>query len=298
MEATGPRLCRYRNANDVMSIYAIADIHRGARGCSLEQLREDIRKIRANPKAAWVLVGDYCDFIAPGDKRYDPSCVDEDLKVNELGRLASLLIGKTVEDLRPIAGRCLGAGMGNHEVSYLRLTLQQEIHEDLCRMLGTHNLMFSGWFDIFFEHAPRMRQACEWVLRPDDKDCGKRGQVRLRVFQHHGFSAAQSPGGRINVLHKLLTNFDADLIMIGHLHEQFIRARAVLTPDIACRRILQRGQVGMITGTYLKTYEPGFSSYGEIKGHAPAVLGATRAMFKPSTMELTAENRVVAGVRC
>ena len=296
MEATGQRLCRYRDEDAMLSLYAIADIHRGARGCSLSILGDDIARIYADPLAAWVLLGDYADFIAPTDKRFDPSSISEDVRACDMGTLAKLLIDATAEDFATIQDRCLGAGYGNHEWRYFTDTAAQLAHRGLCEILDTPDLRYSGWFDIYFEHAPRLKKAAEWVTWPQPGQCGRKGQVRLRVFAHHGFGGAQTAGGKINALHKLLTQVDADLVLMGHLHEQMLRTRAVMGVDSECKSVHQRCQVGLITGSYLRIQESGGTSYGEMRGYAPSVLGAARATFRPSTMELTAENRVISGV--
>jgi hypothetical protein len=83
----------------------------------------------------------------------------------------------------------------------------------------------------------------------------------------------------------------ADLVMMGHCHEQFAKSFLRLVPNYDCSEINSKITMGLITGSYLRTYSPGFTGYGEIKGYAPTTMGATRARYIPATKILTVENR-------
>ena len=97
--------------------------------------------------------------------------------------------------------------------------------------------------------------------------------------------------GKINKLKQLVDMVDADLVMMGHVHEQFAKAFLRLSPNENCTEIGQRITMGLITGTYLRTYAQGFTGYGEVRGYSPTTLGATRARYIPQTLSLTVENR-------
>ena len=115
--------------------------------------------------------------------------------------------------------------------------------------------------------------------------------ARLRVFVHHGAGAANTAGGKINRLKALVDMVEADLVMMGHCHEQMAKAFLRLVPNTDCSEISQKVTMGLITGSYLRTYAPGFTGYGEIKAYAPTTIGATRARYLPRERVLTVENR-------
>lgn len=287
MEVTGTRIIRYGKEHAAFSIYDIADIHWGNRGCSKELLRADVRRIQDDPYALWVCGGDYCDWITPADPRFDPESVDGDLTVQDLSRLSAILASSLLRELQPIAGKCLGLCIGNHEHQYMRRESQRFIHSAICRQLGAPDMGFSGWADLYFCHEPGFRGVrLEASNAPPETRT-----ARLRVYIHHGFGAAQTAGGKINALKRLVDNVQADLVMMSHIHEQIGKPFVRLTPDEACSEITQVYTMALVTGSYLKIYEPGYTSYGEIRGYTPTILGASRAHYLPSTMEIIIEHR-------
>jgi len=290
MQPTGARLILYGDEQAEFSLYDLADIHFGNRSCSKHVLEKDVGRINTDPYSFWALGGDYADFIHWTDARFDPECVDDEMKVNDMAELSAYLLRGVTKFLSPIAPKCLGACIGNHEYRYLTQQSQSDVHRALCEKLDCQDLKYSGWFDLFFHYMPGMT-GCQLVKRPTPEMVRKEGQVRLRVFIHHGFSGANTPGGKMNALKRALDMVDADLVMLGHLHEQIAKATVRLGVDDLCSTVTHRTSLGMITGTYMRTYAMNQSGYGEVRGYPPTTLGATRAVFSPSKMTLTVENR-------
>ena len=287
MEATGCRIVTYGKADAEFSIYDVADIHFLNRSCHKAALSRDIEKIRKDPYSLWVQGGDYADWIFPGDKRFDWEAIDGDIKVIEMSHFAALVAKGIVSLFKPIAPKCLSFGMGNHDIKYLSKTSLMNVHEEICAALGVVNMRYSGWFDIYFVHEPGVKGV---TVQPTDTP-PERFTARLRVFVHHGAGAANTAGGKINRLKSLVDMVDADLVMMGHVHEQMAKAFLRLTPNGDCSEIDQKVTMGLITGSYLRTYASGFTGYGEIKAYAPTTIGATRARYIPAERTLTVENR-------
>lgn len=290
MQPTGARLILYGDEDAEFSLYDVADIHFGNRGCAKHVLEGDVKRIKNDPSAFWALGGDYADFISFADKRFDPECVDEDMRVVDMAQMATWLTEKVLTFLSPIKEKCLGAGIGNHEHKYFTATAQQNVHSNMCTDLDCQDLGYSGWFDLYFEHMPGMT-GCQLIKRPKADQIRKPGQARLRTMVHHGFSAAATAGGKMNALKRAMDMADADLIMMGHLHEQIAKATVRLGVDDSCQVLTHRTSLGMITGTYLRGYAMNQTGYGEMRGYPPSVLGASRAIYKPCDMSLTVENR-------
>ena len=62
-----------------------------------------------------------------------------------------------------------------------------------------------------------------------------------------------------------------------------------LTPlcaDADCTKIRNRTRLGVVSGSYLKTYAQGVTSYGEQKGYEPVTLGAAWVKINPETREM------------
>jgi hypothetical protein len=291
MQPTGSRLILYGDKEAEFSLYDVADIHFMNRGCAKHVLERDMSRISKDPFSFWALGGDYCDFIDRDDSRFDPECVDEDMRVNDMAELASWGVRGVMKFLLPIKDKCLGAAMGNHEKKYMTCKAQADVHPAVCIGLESQDLKYSGWFDIYFENRKAFK-GCQLIKNPKPEQVRQPGQVRLRVMVHHGFSAAATSGGRINALKKALDMVnDADLIMLGHMHEQIGKTNVRIGVDETCQVLTAKSSLGLITGTYLRTYATNQTGYGEMRGYPPTTLGATRAVFCPSARTLTVENR-------
>jgi hypothetical protein len=302
MEATGCRIIRYGKRDAEFSIYDVADVHFLNRGFLQSKLEKDLSVISHDPYALFFEGGDYADWIAPTDPRFDIEAVQE-IKLSQIdpdlmaadifdrqnGRtlLAGLMSKAIVKTFSPVRRKCLGFLMGNHEWVYMTRKSEMAVHAEICRALKVQNMGFSGWCDLYFVHVPGFRGCHVSVSSiPPQKFT-----ARLRCFVHHGMGAANTAGGKINKLKQLVDMVEADLVMMGHVHEQFAKAFLRLEPNHNCTEIGQKITMGLITGSYLRTYAPGFTGYGEVKGYFPTTLGATRAKYLPAERILTVENR-------
>jgi len=287
MEASGCRIIRYGKKDAEFSIYDIADIHALNRGISKAHLYRDVQRIKKDPYALWFEGGDYGDWIYPGDPRFDPQAFDPEVRVVDLAYLGSLIADFIIDTFTPIKSKCVGFLIGNHSITAITRKDQAWVHDFICKKLGVPDMRFSGFTDLYFiweEGRPS-------VLMEVSQKPPKHFTARLRCFLHHGMGAANTAGGKINKLKALVDMVDADLVMMGHVHEQFAKAFLRLSPNENCTEIGQKVTMGLITGSYLRTYAPGFTGYGEIKGYSPTTLGATRARYKPGELSLTVENR-------
>lgn len=298
MEAGGARLIRYPREDSEFSIWDIADIHYTNRGCLTSKLLRDIAGIKRDPHSLWTLGGDSCDWIVPGDPRFDPECVDEDMKVCDLARYGALVTEKLCDMFSGIAERCLGAGYGNHDLRYYTATQAKYLHDQMCASLRVPNLRFSAVMVLYFEHCPSLSKT-KYSKTPPKEAVNQKGQRRLTVYQHHGFGAAATAGGKINALKRAVDSVDADLVMMGHLHEQLSKVFIRLGTDAYGKSIGERACVAMMTGSYLRGNPPGCTQYSEVRGYPPATLGATRARFRPVDGRLIVENKADnVGVIC
>jgi hypothetical protein len=288
MEAAGMRLIKYGKQDAEFSIYDIADIHWGTRGCAKDRLQTDIDRIKRDPYSLFIVGGDYCDWITPGDKRWDPEAINEDVSVNDLSRISALLASSLVKMFLPIKDKCLGWCIGNHELKHMVKQSEMFIHEEICHVLKVPNMRYSGWVDLYFDHIAGLKHKVEMttVKKPP-----KEYTARIRVFVHHGAGAAATAGGKINMLKRAVDMSEADLVMVGHLHEQIAKPFVRLKPNDDCSSITESVTMGLITGSYLRIYGPGYTSYGEVKLYSPTTLGATRARYSPLNKSMVVENR-------
>lgn len=288
MEASGIRIIEYKDKDAEISLYDVADIHFLNRGCSKIHLQRDIERIKNDPLSYFFIGGDYADWIHWTDPRFDASAFDEELKIIDINRIGAKVVQWMTEYFAPIVDRCLGCLIGNHEQKYMSRHSQEFIHNEICDMLNAPNMGFSGFVDIYFVHNPRMKAESRMTL---SFSIPEKYKSKIRVFLHHGMGAANTAGGKINKLKSLVDMVVADLVMMGHVHEQFNKPFLRLSPNADCSEIGQKTTMGLITGSYLRTYAQGFTGYGEIKAYSPTTLGATRARFTPIDGSLITENR-------
>lgn len=286
MEAAGKRYIYHHSRSDKFRIWNLADIHWLNRACAEGEIRRDIKEIEKDPFSFWIGGGDYCDFIGYRDKRFDPDSVPEWVPVKELGRLGKFGMEQIADLCRPIKDKCLGLVLGNHEKKYELATEQESLHGWLCTELGVKSLEYSALFDVVFCRTMTAEMPCLQSTPPENPN--GRNACAFRVFVHHGAGYAQTPGGKLNRLVQFMQSFDADLYFCGHVHDQVARQEPAIGANATCTKLVQRKRLGLVSGSYLKTYAQGACSYGEQRGYRPTNLGAAIAEVCPETRKLKA----------
>ena len=288
MIAGGRRYIVYGSRSDEITLWSLADIHYGNRGVAKDRLKTDLEDIETNPRAFWMGVGDYADYIGYRDSRFDPEVIDESIAVKDLGSLGRRLTGDVREMFRPIERKCIGLMEGNHERSYEVYTEQQQLAQWLATELDTLWLGYCCFVDlIFVRHSGQKVKLLPMGAQPPPPHGHERWGVR--IFAHHGAGFAQTPGGKLNTLIRFMDYFQADLTIVAHIHDQTAKRQSRLRADRHCRKIVEIPQLGIITGSYLRAYAEGAAGYGERKGYRPVPLGAVPVKFIPDKREMRAE---------
>lgn len=286
MEVGGKKHIEYPSRANTIKVWNISDCHLLNAACAEGELDKDLAAIKTDPFSFWLGGGDYADFIGYDDgKRFDPDSVSEQLSVRDLGRLGKRSVEIVRDKFAPIKDKCLGLLLGNHEKQYQRAHKQEDLHAWLCEELGVPNLGYCALFDIAFCRNARAKAP---RLMPEGL-AEKNHSETFRVFAHHGAGYAQTPGGKLNRLIHFMHAFDADIYFCGHVHDQVGKRQVQLGANSACNKLIQHVRLGVISGSYLRTYSQGTCSYGEQRGYAPTTLGAAWVAITPDKRELTAE---------
>jgi len=294
MEVKGRRWIKHFKKNDEFRVWNIADIHLGSKSCAIDQIHRDITEIKNDPYSFWVGGGDYAEYIGIQDFRFDPDAVADTVKVSDLGKLGKILTENVRDLLSPIKHKCLGLVFGNHEKSYQKWQDQSALHQWLCLELGVHNLGYSAFFDVVFSYGPGKGEP-RLVLDPPGDE--KYTSNSFRFFVHHGAGFATTPAGKLTRLIRFMDYFDADIYMLGHVHDQQGKRIVRIGANETCTKLVQKEKLGLISGSYYKTYQnesagkydSGHVSYGEQKGYGPTVLGSAIVYIKPMKRELKGE---------
>ncbi len=291
MEAAGKRYIWHGSRSDEFRIWNLSDLHLGAKGCAEGELKRDLKEIQDDPYSFWLGGGDFCDFIGHTDKRFDPDAVADWITVKDLGDLGKRCMTRVRDLFRPIRHKCLGLLIGNHEKKYELHTEHESLHHWLCTELQVPYLGYCCLFDLCFCNTSAKQKTPQ--LKPTLPP--RRGENRhydthtFRVFAHHGAGYATTPGGKLNKLISAMNSFDAQLFFLGHVHDQMARREPVLSANGDCTKITQRVRLGLVSGSYLKTYNQGSISYGEQKMYRPTSLGAAVAKIHPESGRMEAE---------
>lgn len=290
MRAAGKRYILHASRTDELEIYALGDLHVGAAACHEKLLRADVAKIAADPRAFWFGLGDMVDCISYTDKRFDPDSVPEYMRVKDLAKLGMVLKDRVKDILWPIRHKCLGLLMGNHERKYQVAKDQVFLHELLCRELAGGDsrlelgLGYCCLIDVVF-----CRQKCKTPELAPEQPNQAASRANFRFFLHHGAGYAQTPGGKLNRVVQFMNAFDADIYFTGHVHDKVGKRVVSITANADCTHLVQRDRLGLVTGSYLKTYGQDTITYGEQRGYRPVSLGATKVTIKPDTREMRGE---------
>ena len=302
MRAAGKHYIVYPNTTRVFKIWNLSDLHIMNTATAEDKIKQDIQVIRNDPNSFWLGGGDYLDFIGYRDKRFDPDSVADFIKVSNLGELHKVGTEKLIEIFKPIKHKCLGLLLGNHEKKYALQTDQSDRHAWMCEELGVKNLSYCALFDIMFRHSGKAKSP---LLNPYGGElkeikshygvgAGKVNDERgyrswqIRVFCHHGAGFAQTPGGKLNKLIQFMQSFEADISFCGHVHDQLARREVYIGADKMCRNLIEKVKLGVISGSYLKTYAQDCTTYGEQRGYRPVPLGAAVIEVQPDKRLLRA----------
>jgi len=262
MRLLGRRIVRVKSLDAWVPIVFTGDWHRGARAHDEEALREVVDFARRK-KALTVGMGDYGNFILPGDKRYDPREVDPDfhtyLRSGEYGK-------KVREDIIRIAKQIpnwLFMLSGNHEDKYDRNNDQQTV-KHIAKAVGAKYGGYSAAMSLRFVAGAK--------------------RATFTIATTHGFGSATTRAGRVRKMEAFEASIEgAQLYVLGHMHDKhtFKVPHVGLSAD--CRTLRATPTRVLCAGSFLKTIGENHETYSEIKGYQTVPLGSPVVWLNPST---------------
>ncbi len=289
MEAGGIIYIGHPSRTDWIKIWNSADWHYGNKACALSHLKKDISEIADDPYSFTFLGGDHAEFINLKDPRFDPLSVPKDLTVRDYGNLGHVLMTRVRDLAWPMKNKIMGALQGNHEENYMRRQEQEGLMQWLTTELGCKYLGYSCLIDICFVRNPKAFPT-PTLFKPGKNDTRLNGNARkMRFYLHHGAGNATTEGGKLNAMLRFVDRFEADCYMLAHVHDQIGKPIIKIGANSTCTKLVQKEVKGLITGSYMKTYEQGCTNYGEKKGYKPVPLGARFVKIKPDTGEMRVE---------
>jgi len=258
------KLITLDNVREPVSIIPFSDIHLGADGCNKKYLRNTVKWIENKENCYAIGIGDYCDCITIGDKRFDIKSVDKDF-LPHLDNLPMEQL-KVLEDiLEPIKDKILCMIPGNHEDMF-RIRNSLDIMHELNRDLGITVGAYVSNLTLDFN--------------PNQFDNPK----PVKFYLHHGWFSGRKPGGKLNQMIDASMGIGADVFIYGHSHSLITHEIATLEFDGEedIPGVGRKGKKIFInSGTFMETYTSGGSGYAERHGYAMAKVGTARIDVYP-----------------
>ncbi len=181
---------------DRWTLHHLTDLHIDEPDHASEELAKKIKTIKDDPKALWVGGGDYGGLILPGDPRWQGE--EGDFPV---ARMPDWYVDTVTDMLYPIRDKCVGFGVGNHEITVMKKWHRGVAAEVANNLSMTHMYLgVRGWAIIRFHNKSRKT----WHT--------------LKIYQYHGWSAGRGRGRKSTQAEKDLGSWDADIFLVGHDH--------------------------------------------------------------------------------
>jgi len=279
----------YRSRSERFKIYFSSDWHTMNEACALNRLKHDLQEdIADDPYAFCILGGDLAEFIAPetGDARWEASNVSRDVPIVALDDIGFYTTEVVLRPLiAPVSNKTLAACDGNHEYRFMKRTRRFAMMSQFWKSLNIPYVGYSGYIDLRFQRDSQWRKEPRIVPSGFISELRNQGRpiaaTKFRIFFHHGRGAARTPGGKLNVLRNFTNQHPfSHIVFCGHLHSPNVYCPPGLTSN-GRGEIVAANRIAMMSGAYLRTYNKGTTTYGEIAGYDPVSLGHVFVEIRP-----------------
>lgn len=246
--------------SDKFNFYPIGDVHLGTISCDEKRLKRTINKVKEDPFGYAILMGDLAEFISAKDPRWDGGMIAPWMGQNT-SRVINMQLGRIFELFEPISGKTIGAIKGNHEAT-MEKHGSVDVHDMICRHLAIKNLSYSAFIRLRFKYKTSLHS--------------------VTIYAHHGHGGGRKAGAKINRIHDMGADYEADIYLMGHTHERgWAPQKPMLRMKAKLEEISSRERYYGHTGSYLKTCELGESGYAEKAGYPPTSTGGIQFTIEP-----------------
>ena len=240
--------------NEPVSLYPFGDVHRSSPLHAREEWEEFLERGRRDPTAHFLGMGDYFDLLSTSERDIinNPKVHESTKKTFE--EMAQNYIARFYKEVSFMKGRIIGLVEGNHYVLFPNGTTSTQ---RLCDMLGCRYLGVTSLMRVFFTEKTK-----------------RTGSTHIDVFAHHGKGAARLIGGSLNRVQQMAESVEADLHLMGHDHKKSAGTSSRMYLSDRDMKVRFRKQMFVRTGSFLKGYEDGESSYVADSSMSPVDLGS------------------------
>ncbi len=203
------KVIEYHSRSDVISIIPIGDTHVGNVATNEGVIKKAVARIATEPLSYTILTGDYCDYIARTDKRFDAGTIPDwlrpwfwkkDMIAGQTERLLSLI--------SPVKGKVLGVLEGGHEAKISKY-YENNVYTDVLKGVKKAPEEMLGLGKAGFIRLKLRRMSSE----------GKRlGTWTVIIYAQHEGPASSKSGAKALFLESLIGAYGADVFLVGHGH--------------------------------------------------------------------------------
>lgn len=250
----------------VFTLIPLGDFHLGSANCDQRALTKWVNRVRDNPDARWVGMGDLVESIAPDDSRWNPGDVDDDVTLRRQARIGDWYVEKLAEVVAPIIDKCWSLNDGNHEDKFGDRYFTNLL-ERVVDKLGAPRDLYQEWASItrvVFEDANNHRST-------------------VKIYQQHGWQAGRKDGAKINGLDDLIAHWPGcDIYLVAHSHSRLLKTKPALTVNQTCDDLRDVEAYAAHTASFLRTYQLNKVGYGEKKSYPPVSIKPVRFALTPT----------------
>jgi len=216
------------------TLIPFGDLHLGYSTVNMDKIHKVIDYIKERD-CIWIGMGDYIDNTPPSHRFYR-----QETSLNT----PQEQVFNFVDLVKPIKHKCIGLIYGNHEIRSLNYKTGFDPIKQMEELLDLHKLHRGIGTQHFFYDSP------------------------FRVFATHGrargFWFSTRTATKVNQLLKLHEHAEADIYMMGHVHDTLAFPKNIITGD---KEISTHWFV--MTGGFVEY----FGSYGEDLNYTPVETG-------------------------
>lgn len=229
----------FKVPSDRISIVPITDLHYGAKNCNVKKLEAYLAYIMRTPGCYGIGLGDYMEFATRTSVGL--GMYEEDIHSQEQFEFIKRVLTPLAR-----AKKLIGLHDGNHEMRARKNGLNpiKILADDL-------GIPYLGYMAMH-----------KWIV----------GDQLYRAVTVHGSSGARTSSGRLQALKRITDVVEADLYMMGHLHDQVHFHDQVYRIDPAVDHSVRRIRHYVICGSLLEY----FDGYAEMMSLPPTPTGLIR----------------------
>jgi len=223
---------------------------------------------------------DYLDSFSASERIIFANPVIHESTAKRLEQEARDIISILANEVKFMKDRTIGLLSGNHFIQYANGQTGDML---LAARLNASFLGVCSAIRLTFVDSTR----------------GGHHHVSVDIFAHHGKGSGTTAGGRLNSVEKLSQIADADIYLMGDNH-----ARGVIPLGEKLRIIESNGEISLRsrkswigrTGSFLRAYVHGESSYVVDRAFQPASLGWVEFILTPRRIKEGGTDRLTVDI--